>query len=77
MLEKNTVIIAMEEYNDLLKCKLLVRNIFDNCFASKYGEREDVYFSVDKSLQEALFPKETGTARKRAIQKLRERESEK
>lgn len=75
MLEKNTVIITTEEYKELLKCKLLILNIFDNCFASKYGEREEVYFPVDKALQETLFPKETEQAKRRAIQELNEKES--
>lgn len=68
MLEKNTVVIEAKEYEELLKCKILVKSIFDGAFASDYGSRS-VYFPADTEIATALFPKEMKNAKERALHK--------
>lgn len=76
MLEKNTVIIGTNEYEELMKCKMLVKTIFTKCFASRCNDFTDVYFPVDTVLANVLFPAEMKNAKERALKELEAKESE-
>lgn len=76
MLEKNTVIIGTNEYEELMKCKMLVKNIFAKCFSSRYGDYINTYFPVDSELAEVLFPIEVKDAKERALKELEANEGE-
>lgn len=76
MLEKNTVVIGTNEYEELMKCKILVKNIFAKCFSSRYGDCVNTFFPVDEDLVAVLFPAEMKNAKERALKELEAKESE-
>lgn len=69
MIEKNTVIITTEEYQNLLKCKIFTESIFNNC--SVIGDK-DIFFKVDERLQKTLFPDATRVVAENALKKEKE-----
>lgn len=75
-MEQNTVIISTNEYQELLKYKLLVTNSLNQCFATQYNYTNEVqyFYPIDSDLLEVLLPEAAKMAQRRALENLEEKE---